>query len=112
MTGLQSVIAHAHSQVDEADGTHHSADAEVLHDDDETEVTIALDPEAALDLSGPSCHLLRTAMRRAGVIITIQHGKELSHKFSYTNQSQLTIQGTRQAINATHTFLGRWAQDV
>lgn len=90
-----------------ADAPHESLELQ-LDDDDETEVTIALHPEAAQDLTGPSCHLLRTAMRGAGVIITIQHGTEVSHDFSYSNQ-RLTIQGTRRAINATHRYLGRWA---
>ena len=78
-----------------------------------THVKVSLPDEAADDLLGKSSHLLRSAMRETGLIITLQRPKSSlsAGKLSLQHEQAtvMTIEGSRDRIELAHKYLGRWS---
>ena len=96
---LQSFVHALHSRVARADDEHHDASGEK----DWGEVHVSLPAEAAQDFVGKSSHVLRSAMRQAGAIITLEPPS------SENSSTVLIIEGTRAAIMRSPRYLKKWS---
>ncbi len=67
------------------------------------EVHISLPAEAAHDFAGKSSTVLRTAMRQAGAIITLEPPT------ANNSSTVLIIEGTHAAIMRSHRHISNWS---
>lgn len=103
-----------HAAASRHDVQSHQIEHHQIEHDHWAEVSVLLPKRAGDELLGKSAHVLRSAMRRAHVIMTVQYVASSAehanaHHQHLHNATVLTIQGAPLAIHSTHAYLGEWS---